>query len=160
MLDMPLLDTRQTGRDLNGTFVADLVWQILSYVAQTERENSPTYALTISGSGKMADYTDKQDNPWCSVFEDHVCTNKINIGKGIMVIGDCTFLLCKGVTEVTFEEKSRLQEIKLYGYHSLIALIKIELPVSLKSIGEGVFYRYSVLKTVVLDGPKNLTYIG
>lgn len=40
VLDMPLLDTRQTGRDLTGTFVADLVLQILSYVAQTERENT------------------------------------------------------------------------------------------------------------------------
>lgn len=39
VLDMPLLDTRQTGRDLTGTFVADLVLQILSYVAETEREN-------------------------------------------------------------------------------------------------------------------------
>lgn len=39
VLDMPLLDTRQTGRDLMGIFVADLVLQILSYVAQTEREN-------------------------------------------------------------------------------------------------------------------------
>ena len=36
---MPLLDTRNTGKDLTGTFVADLVLQILSYVAQTEREN-------------------------------------------------------------------------------------------------------------------------
>lgn len=39
VLDMPLLDTRQTGRDLTGTFIADLVLQILSYVAQTERES-------------------------------------------------------------------------------------------------------------------------
>ena len=38
VLDMPLLDTRQTGKDLTGTFVADLALQILSYVAQTERE--------------------------------------------------------------------------------------------------------------------------
>ena len=38
VLDMPLLDTRQ-GKDLTGTFIADLVLQILSYVAQTEREN-------------------------------------------------------------------------------------------------------------------------
>lgn len=38
VLDMPLLDTRQ-GRDLMGTFIADLVLQILSFVAQTEREN-------------------------------------------------------------------------------------------------------------------------
>ena len=39
VLDMPLLDTRKAGNDLIGTFVADLVLQILSYVAQTEREN-------------------------------------------------------------------------------------------------------------------------
>lgn len=39
VLDMPLLDTRQTGKNLTGTFIADLVLQILSYVAQTEREN-------------------------------------------------------------------------------------------------------------------------
>ncbi len=39
VIDMPLLDTRKSGRDLTGTFVADLVLQILSYVAQTEREN-------------------------------------------------------------------------------------------------------------------------
>ena len=34
---MPLLDTRQ-GRDLTGTFISDLVLQLLSYVAQKERE--------------------------------------------------------------------------------------------------------------------------
>lgn len=39
VLDMPLLNTRDTENDLTGTFVADLVLQILSYVAQTEREN-------------------------------------------------------------------------------------------------------------------------
>lgn len=38
VLDMPLLDTRR-GRDLTGTLIADIVLQILSYVAQTEREN-------------------------------------------------------------------------------------------------------------------------
>ena len=38
VLDIPLLDTRQKERDLTGTFIADLVLQILSYVAQTERD--------------------------------------------------------------------------------------------------------------------------
>ncbi len=37
VLDMPLLDTRE-GRDLTGTLVADIVLQLLSYVAQTERD--------------------------------------------------------------------------------------------------------------------------
>lgn len=39
VLDMPLLDTRMSGGNLTGVFVADLVLQILSYVAQTERKN-------------------------------------------------------------------------------------------------------------------------
>ena len=38
VIDMPLLDTRN-GKDLMGTFIADVVLQILSFVAQTEREN-------------------------------------------------------------------------------------------------------------------------
>ncbi len=38
VIDMQLLDTRN-GKDLMGTFIADLVLQILSFVAQSEREN-------------------------------------------------------------------------------------------------------------------------
>ena len=37
VLDMPLLDTRQN-RNLTGTLIADIVLQLLSYIAQTERE--------------------------------------------------------------------------------------------------------------------------
>ncbi len=37
VLDMPLLDTR-AHKDLTGTLIADIVLQLLSYVAQTERE--------------------------------------------------------------------------------------------------------------------------
>lgn len=39
VLDMPLLDTRDRNQNLTGKFIADLVLQILSYVAQNEREN-------------------------------------------------------------------------------------------------------------------------
>ena len=38
VLDMPMLDTRH-GKDLMGTFIADLVLQILSFVAENERVN-------------------------------------------------------------------------------------------------------------------------
>ena len=38
VLDMPLLDTRQS-KDLLGTFIADLVLQVLCFVAESEREN-------------------------------------------------------------------------------------------------------------------------
>lgn len=39
VLDFPLLDTRNKSNGLTGKFIADLVLQILSYVAQIEREN-------------------------------------------------------------------------------------------------------------------------
>ena len=39
VLDMPLLDTTKSGADLDQTFIADLVLQILSYVANKERDN-------------------------------------------------------------------------------------------------------------------------
>lgn len=53
VLDMPLLDTRQTGRNLTGTFVADLVLRILSYVAQTERENIKQRQMEGIAAAKM-----------------------------------------------------------------------------------------------------------
>lgn len=39
VLDMPLLDTREVKDGITGVFLADLVLQLLSYVAQVEREN-------------------------------------------------------------------------------------------------------------------------
>ena len=38
VLDMELLDTRHSTNDLTGTLIADIVLQLLAYVAQTERE--------------------------------------------------------------------------------------------------------------------------
>ena len=38
VLDMPLLDTRR-GKDLLGTFISDIVLQLLSFVAENERNN-------------------------------------------------------------------------------------------------------------------------
>lgn len=43
VLDMPLLDTRR-GKDLMGTFLSDIVLQVLSFVAENERINYPPAA--------------------------------------------------------------------------------------------------------------------
>lgn len=39
VLDIPLLDTRETKENVTGVFIADIVLQLLSYVSQVEREN-------------------------------------------------------------------------------------------------------------------------
>ena len=38
VIDMPLLDTRIEGKNLVGKFTSDIVLQVLSFVAQNERE--------------------------------------------------------------------------------------------------------------------------
>ncbi len=53
VIDMPLLDTRN-GKDLMGTFIADLVLQILSFVAQSERENIRTRQAQGIAAAKLA----------------------------------------------------------------------------------------------------------
>lgn len=40
VLDMPLLDTREARGDVTGKFLADLMLQLLSYVAEVERQNT------------------------------------------------------------------------------------------------------------------------
>lgn len=47
VIDMPLLDTRN-GKELTGTFIADLVLQILSFVAQSKRENIKSARRRVS----------------------------------------------------------------------------------------------------------------
>ena len=39
VIDFPLLDTRVEGKNLVGKFISDIVLQVLSFVAQNEREN-------------------------------------------------------------------------------------------------------------------------
>lgn len=72
VLDMPLLDTRQ-GHDLTGTLIADIVLQLLSYVAQTERENirqrqaegiAAAKARGVAFGRKERDITD-----FCQIFD-------------------------------------------------------------------------------------------
>ncbi len=58
VIDMPLLDTRRN-RDLTGTLIADIVLQLLSYVAQTEREF--IHQRQAEGIVKIALYAGKQN---------------------------------------------------------------------------------------------------
>ena len=64
---MPLLDTRN-GKDLLGTFIADLVLQILSFVSQNERENIKKRQAEGIAAAKAKGV--KFGRPKCSVPND------------------------------------------------------------------------------------------
>lgn len=70
VLDMPLLDTR-SGLDLTGTLVADIVLQLLSYVAQTEREfNRQRQAEGIAAAKERGVHFGRERIPLPEAFED------------------------------------------------------------------------------------------
>ena len=71
VIDMPLLDTRDKNRDLTGTFMADLILQVLSYVAQNERENiRKRQAEGIAAAKKRGVHFGNPGKPVPVAFED------------------------------------------------------------------------------------------
>lgn len=70
VMDMPLLDTRQ-GRDLTGRLIADIVLQLLSYVAETERQNiRQRQAEGIAAARKRGAQLGRQPIPMPEGFEE------------------------------------------------------------------------------------------
>lgn len=104
VIDMPLLDTRN-GKDLMGTFIADLVLQILSFVAENER-------ITIRERQKQGIRAAKQRSvrfgrPECEMpeeFNDYIVEWK----KGKLTVKQIAELC--NISEATFYR--RLREIR------------------------------------------------
>lgn len=72
VIDMPLLDTRN-GKDLMGTFIADLVLQILSFVAQSERENiKKRQAQGIAAAKAKGVKFGRPEIPTPEGFDEHI----------------------------------------------------------------------------------------
>jgi Site-specific recombinases, DNA invertase Pin homologs len=87
ILDMPLLDTRKKEQDLTSTFIADLVLQILSYVAQTERENiRKRQADGIAAALAQGVKFGRESKPLPTDFENIVCqwrSKKIRLDQAL-----------------------------------------------------------------------------
>jgi len=91
ILDMPLLDTRQKERDLTGTFISDLVLQILSYVAQTERENiHKRQAEGIAAAKEKGIHFGRKGKPLPKGFEETVLrwrAKEIKLNEALQILG-------------------------------------------------------------------------
>lgn len=84
VLDMPILDTRR-GKDLMGTFLADIVLQVLSFVAQNERENIRKRQAQGIAAAKARGL--KFGRPPCSL-PDNIEEILAKIEKGELLIRD------------------------------------------------------------------------
>ena len=106
VLDMPLLDTRQ-GRDLTGTLIADIVLQILSYVAQAEREATKQRqreGIAIAKrEGKYKGRKPKEPDNFAEVYSEWI-NGKITAVAASRVLG---------ISRGTFYNKAEKYRIKL-----------------------------------------------
>ena len=91
VLDMALLDTRERNGDLTGAFIADLVLQILAYVAQTEREFiRQRQAEGIAAAKEKGVQFGRKPDPLPDQFEEICCQyaeGRISVRKAAKALG-------------------------------------------------------------------------
>ena len=128
---------------------------------------NPTYTLTISGSGAMADYANwtkegvEDTRPWKDFLED---ITEIKVGEGITRIGDRAFHF---INKIGGEQRPAPREItitfpetlKEFGEEACVrANIKsVDIPESVTTLGASTFYQCKNLETITgLEGAEKI----
>ena len=114
----------------------NITWEI------SPAEESGKFILTISGEGDMPDFPNNSGQPWKTwSYNNTICSSdsisRIIIKDGITGIGDSTFSLLKGLTEVTLPESLKTIGSKAFG--TCIELSSLTLNEGLESIDEFAF---------------------
>lgn len=125
---------------------------------QTETESAISWTLdekgllTVSGKGKMPDYSKPESAPWHSKREQIV---SVAVEQGISRIGDFAFADCINLTEYSLP--GSVTEIGQGAFQNCAALKKLTLPANLKTIGEKAFADCTAIPSVTIpEGAKTV----
>ena len=99
--------------------------------------------LTISGTGKMADFSSSSNMPWSSYSTS---VYSVNIGDGVTSIGTHAFDYCSELTSVTIPDS--VTTIGESAFEGCNRLPSIEIPDSVTAIGPSAFYGCTSLASV------------
>ena len=88
--------------------------------------------LTITGKGKMDDYSNSRLLPW-----DRYYVKRIIIGDSVTTIGGRAFSDCSSLTSVTIVNS--VTTIGQYAFNNCISLTSVTIPNSVTTIGEAAF---------------------
>lgn len=116
--------------------------------------------LTISGTGKMADYDEDITNlgvipGWRkSGIENNL--EKVVIEDGVESVGNYAFYWCENITSVSIPNS--IKNINDYAFYSCKALTSITIPDGVTSIGKNAFAYCDAITNVTI--PKNVESIG
>ena len=109
--------------------------------------------LTISGTGKMANYAIPDDAPW---FSSRRSITAVSIENGVTSIGDYAFSDCMELSSITIPDS--VTSIGDYAFLTCWNLGSITIPDSVTSIGTGVFGDCYGLSSITI--PNSVTSIG
>ena len=129
--------------------------------------------LTISGNGKMKDYSFNERKPWGTsitkvviengvtsignwAFENCFSLTSITILDGVRYIGNCAFLCCDSLTSVTIPDG--VTSIGDKAFYGCTSLTSVTIPDSVTSIGEAAFESCRSLTSVTIGN--GVTSIG
>ncbi len=129
--------------------------------------------LTISGSGKMADYSYYPYGPWgtgitkvsigdkvtsIGNYAFYGCTGLtgVEIPNSITSIGNCAFYGCAGLTNITIPNS--VTSIGSYAFSGCTGFTSITVPNSVTSIGEYAFYGCTGLESITVNSENTKYY--
>ena len=115
--------------------------------------DSATSALTISGTGAMANYLTAFSAPWHSLKNVIL---SLSIADGVTGIGNFAFYGCTGLTDVTIPDS--MTYIGNSVFRGCTGLTSVTIPNSVTTIGDSAFYGCSGLTSVTI--PNGVTSIS
>ena len=137
--------------------------------------NAQTMALSISGTGAMADYANANSVPWISMrdkitsatiaegvtsvggYAFYNCSMAtVTIPDGVTTISDNAFISCTALTAITLP--AGLTTIGNYAFYNCSNLANVNIPATVTTIGYGAFRNCSKLESITL--PAGVTTIG
>ena len=132
--------------------------------------------LTISGSGKMTDFSEERMAPWYGFCDEII---RLNLPSGLSTIGDLAFYQCKNLNAVSIPSSvteigdnsfafcegmqilnlgSGIVKIGRAAFSDCYLISSISLPGTLQSLGAKAFYRCETITTVTV--PASVTKMG
>ena len=164
----PSFEAELQPRSASGDCSAEDSWNSTNDVSWSLDDNG---TLTVSGSGKMADYSEGNAAPW---FSERLNVKNVVIEPGVTEIGNYSFYYCVNLESVTiaesvefvgshaFDKCVALKAVKIpagveklysYAFSGCTSLTQVELPDTLTLISDYVFNGCTALPEITIPSP-------
>ena len=113
--------------------------------------------LTISGTGKMTNYSSASDVEW---YSSRTTITSVVVEESVTTIGAFAFYGCTNLSSISFGDNSQVTRIYDYSFYECTSLTSIEIPELVISLAPYAFYGCTSLTSVIFDEESVLTIIS